>query len=121
MAWTPTSAFKLGFLVRCAEEGLAGAQVRTKIAACREKQALLGLGIKDVTNAAATIAKTLGTFGIAGSMAGGAGAGYLAAKMTGDDIAPEELQQQELLAAYKYHAERARREAAARQMRIATQ
>jgi hypothetical protein len=117
-------AFKLGFLARCAEEQLVGAELETRIKRAGEKQsvwpvlAALGVGaaggaaagrgatggLKDLLSA---YGSTLETAGAAG-LAGGAGLGYGLAHATTPNISDDEIRAQELAQTYRVYADRAR-------------
>lgn len=101
---TPREAFKTGFLLRCAEQGLDADQISSavdlaieKVAASDKSPGLLG-GLQ-----------SLGGWGLAASAAAGAGAGYLTAKATEPDVDPEYYKQIELINALKQQTEHARR------------
>ena len=100
-------AFKLGFLYRCAEESLTGADLdgRVKAAADLCKSGAFDFGVLnnafDATKGIATVPLMLGT------VAGGLG-GHLAAKLTEPDVDEEDLKAKELAAAYKAYAARAK-------------
>jgi len=108
-------AFKLGFLSRCADEGLTPDETRARIrdAHAYIKQAnpfgdaydafkgVVGSGL----STAAGIAKPLA---IAGPPLAGAGVGYALAKANEEEVDPEEAKKQELLAEYQRVIDRAR-------------
>lgn len=114
MPLTAKDAFRLGFLLRCAEDGRTPEQIRGMT-----KQAGIGTEwFKGLMNLGTGAGKLLykaplyaGGWLLAGGAATGALAGHTAAKLTEADIDPEETKRQELLAAYKRHAEIARRRA----------
>lgn len=106
---TDREAFRLGFLLRCAEEQLSPVQIRERIKAAAIENYLPGAGA----------AKTVAGLGLMGGVAGlglsaaaGAGGGWLAAKATEPDMDAEDAKMQELIAAYRQQAEQARRTAA---------
>ncbi len=118
MSLTPRQAFKFGFLLRCAERGLSREQTKECIkeaGAIMAKQADLADTIGSVLQGA----KNLGVYGLAGSAAGGLGAGYGLAQLTEPQSDPEEIKQQELIATYKQQVDRIRRSMAARSYRDA--
>lgn len=106
MALDQRQQFKLGFLLPCADAGLDVDQINQLIDHVLEKRAWGWEGLYD---RALGLAK--GSLFTAGGLALGAGAGtgYLAAKMTEPELDPEQIQKQELIAAYKQHTDRARR------------
>ena len=129
---TAKEAFRLGFLARCAEEGLTGEHLSARIKSAAEKQswiipalslgatALGGLaiarsGVKDVTNGAGLLAGLIP----AGGLLAGAGLGYGAAKMTEPNITDEDIKAQELADTYRIYAEKAKANRRARQYRVA--
>lgn len=108
---TPNQMFKVGFLLRCADEGLSEEATAERVQAAQwfvdhiEKQGGLGGDVIKVI-------KNLGLWGlVAGGLAGGAG-GYTAGLMTDEPADPEEVKKQELVAAYQQHADRVRRQSA---------
>ena len=115
-------AFKLGFLSRCAEEGLVGEQLQARLKAASEKQAwaipallgagalaggagLLGQGIQSTTQGVPGFLGGLGALGLAG----GAGVGYGLAKATAPDVSDDDIRAQEIAQTYRIYADRARR------------
>lgn len=141
---TAKEAFRLGFLTRCAEEGLSGEALSRRIeSAANEKQAwfwpalaagagawglsrLLESGSNAANAARAALqvpeyagraALTLGgTAGAAGLLGGGA-LGYGAAKMTEPEVSSDDIKQQELAETYRIYANRARAKRKARKYR----
>lgn len=107
-------AWKVGFLTRCSEEGLAEPQLCERI----EKLA----GFLDLLKALPGTAKGLlsgagqatgmGLRAVpwlaGGALAGGGALGYLTAKATSDPETPDEARKQELLAEYRRMIARAR-------------
>lgn len=99
------TAFKMGFLTRCMEEGLAGDDLQGRI-----KSALLGA-------VGTAIGTTVGLPLAAGLLAGGVG-GYGAAKITEPDATdPETVKIKELEQAYKIQAARMRARRALKEYR----
>lgn len=99
-------AFKLGFLYRCAEESLTGADLdgRIKAAADLCKSGAFDMSMLNPTGALSNLAAVpimLGT------VAGGLG-GHMAAKLTEPDVDEDDLKAKELAAAYKAYAARAK-------------
>lgn len=100
------TAFKMGFLTRCMEEGLAGDDLQGRI-----KSALLGA-------VGTAIGTTVGLPLAAGLLAGGVG-GYGAAKITDDAPDPETVKIKELEQAYRIQAARMRARRALKEYRSA--
>lgn len=122
---TPQEQFRLGFLMRCAEEGCTPEEIQERVKLANEH---LSGGVKTANSSVLgplwSAAKTLGympihasALGIAGSAALGGIGGYGLAKFQNADVDPEEAKQQELIAALKLQAELARRRASQRQYR----
>lgn len=121
---TPREGFKYGFLLRCAEEGLTAREAEARAARGLEKRAAgfwgslagsLGSGIANtatnvITGTPAFGAKWLGAGLGAAALGAGAG-GYALGKLREGEIDPEEVQREELIAAYRTQAELARRKA----------
>lgn len=128
---TRQDSFRLGFLLRCAEEGctIQEVQDRVKLAsALLEKRAFdSGVDGKDVMSTGWNAIKTMATlplhlslYGIGAGAGLGAIGGYGLAKLQNSDIDPEEAKRHELMAAYKLQAEMARRRAQQYQYRQPT-
>lgn len=119
---TAKEAFRLGFLTRCAEEGLTGPalQERIKQASIPIGYVVPGLGI---LAGAALLTGQPGAAGVmmgipaAAGLAGGAALGYGAAKATEPDISAEDIKAQELADTYKVYANKARAARKAHQYR----
>jgi len=115
---TPTQNFRLGFLMRCADEGLNRDQIHERVKFAHaitdftkkagELSDLIKLPGQVLQSAsgygAMGLAAALGLSGVAGS-----GLGYMAAKSQEQSVDPEEAKRHELMAAYKAQAERIRR------------
>lgn len=133
---TPAEEFRLGFLLRCAQEGctMAEVQSRVKLAADRlgqVKQAngalnalpVVGSTVRDIAGLGALWLKTplvAGGLSVAGSGLAGLGVGYGIGKMQDTNADPEAAKDQELITAYLLNAERARRRAQQRSYRPQT-
>ena len=101
------TAFKMGFLSRCAEEGLTGTALDARI-----KQAAWS----DLLTGAAGL--TVGLPLAGGLVAGGLG-GYGAAKLTTPEVDDETLKSEELANTYRAYANRLRSRKKALQYRPA--
>lgn len=101
---TDREAFKFGFLMRCADEGLSPAQTQERIKLANLGSQLMGAAVGLPAVAA------VGGLGLAA--AGGAGAGHLMAKATEPEMDAEDAKLQELIAAYRQQTDQARRQAA---------
>ena len=110
---TSKEAFRLGFLSRCAEEGLTGPALQERI-----KQAgfPIGWAVPAVAGLGG-LALLTGNPGTAGAMVGlpaavglgtGAALGYGAAKVTEPDISSDDIKAQELADTYRVYANKAR-------------
>ena len=125
--YDPKTAFKLGFLARCAEEGLAGESldIRVKqaswpvwLARSAIATGLAGLGglayatPKVVHTAATQVLPAAAGLAIglpsAAGLLGGSALGYGAAKTTEPDISAEDIKNEELAATYRAYAARLR-------------
>jgi hypothetical protein len=127
--------FKLGFLTRCAEEGLTPQDVASRIENAASKSAstfwrfalpTAGVGLlshilssgQNASNAVNTAATgfdlagrgalALGTAAAGAGLLGGGALGYGAAKLTEPTITDEDIKKQELAETYRIYAERAR-------------
>ena len=107
--YDPKMAFKLGFLTRCAEEGLAGESLdmRVKQAAWDWRELLSQLPSAATTAVKGTAIGTLALPAAAGLAVGGLG-GYTAAQLATPPINVDELKAEELAATYGAYANRIR-------------
>jgi len=112
--------FRLGFLLACANNGLTPDEVRSitkQATALLEKRAVsdrglgIGKGLQHGLNWWFKTPLSVGMWGLAGSAGLGALGGHLAAKMTEQEIDPDDVKTKELIELYRQHAERARRNA----------
>lgn len=122
--YDPKTAFKLGFLARCAEEGLAGEELDMRVKQAVHPLVWLGsAGLaalgglayatpKAVHTAATQVLPAAAGLAIglpsAAGLLGGAALGYGAAKTTEPDISAEDIKNQELAATYRAYAARLR-------------
>jgi hypothetical protein len=121
---TPSQMFKVGFLLRCADEGLSDEETAERVAMAERyvKQAGVGDAIQGTASggsATLQLLRSLGLWGlVGGGLLGGIG-GYAGGVLTDEPTDPSEVKKQELVAAYQQHADRARRQAANTQYRSA--
>lgn len=117
MDLTEKEAFRLGFLTRCAEEGLTGDALQTRIKAAAEKKAdlaaflsLLGGAARTGWEGAKGLAATGGQLAIgvpaAVGLAGGGLGGYALAKFNEPNITDDDVKAQELADTYRRYAQR---------------
>jgi hypothetical protein len=134
---TAKEAFRLGFLSRCAEEGLTGEHLSARIKSAAEKQSFLpmiplalgvlgtaGLGyglVRGGVDGVVDNASAMAGLIPAGGLLAGAGLGYGAAKMTEPNITDEDIKSQELADTYRIYAEKAKANRRARQYRVSRQ
>lgn len=134
---TPQEQFRVGFLLRCAEDGCTMDDVRSRVKTAMDKLSSIaptaasvgtGAGVALGSGAVNAVsgAKNLLTdymksplaltgAGIALSAGLGGSIGHGLAKAQSEDIDPQELKRQELLQAFKAHTARIRQLAALRQ------
>ncbi len=109
---TPREAFKVGFLARCAEEGLTADQIQARVKYAADKFAgfMDGLG-----SAAGSVMSTgIPLAGLAPIALGGV-AGYGLSRMTDiDDTDVDEIKNNELLDTYAQETAKLRRQKAVR-------
>jgi uncharacterized protein YdbL (DUF1318 family) len=132
MALSQAQAFKIGFLMKCAEQGLTIEETHERV-----KEAITKLKMQKNANMITDplkfigsktwdAGKVLGSLGLAGAVGlpivGGAGAGYLAAKATQSDGTGlvEDAKQDEIVGEYERLAEEARRRARIKQIQEST-
>lgn len=136
MPLTPEQAFKVGFLLRCGDEGLTAEEIaeRVKAAATMEKMAFPILGPLLTGAATATgsfvgglpgravqlagaLAPAVGVAAVGAPVLAGAGLGYLGAKATASDSDDlEQAKQDEIEGEYYRLAQEARRNAARKKL-----
>lgn len=112
---TPRDAFKVGFLARCAEEGLTAPQIadRVKVAADKFASFLGGLG-----SATGSVLSTGIPLALAAPVALGGVAGYGLSRMTDiDDTDVDEIKNTELLDTYAAETAKLRRQRAVREFK----
>jgi hypothetical protein len=109
-------AFKVGFLTRCAEEGLVGDALAARLARVVEfNEKTADISLTDIATAAG-----LGAAVPIGAAALGGGAlGYGAAKLTAPTLDENELKAQEIINTYKVMAAKARAKHKLREYRTA--
>jgi hypothetical protein len=119
---TPREGFRFGFYYRCAEEGLDATGARERAGRALEKRAddkgwwpvIKGIG-GGIGGGIGSIGKHLAGLGllagVGGPIALGTGVGLGLANAREQDIDPEEVRRQELIAAYNFHADQARQRA----------
>jgi len=114
------TAFKMGFLARCSEEGLTGAALDARIKQASIADIISGAGTvaKGFGNTATAVAGLAGIPLAAGLVAGGAG-GWGLAKATDPLIDDETLKSEELANTYRAYANRLRSRKKALQYRPA--
>lgn len=111
MALTAREQFRLGFLTSCAKQGLKPEEIKERVKAAHS---LVKAGFVDMQKLLSlyTAAPAMAAgYGLLTSAGAGAIGGYTAAKLTDDNVDPDEAKRQELIAVYRQHAERARRNA----------
>lgn len=100
MATTEKDAFKIGFLTRCAEEGLTGEKLAARLDALEKRAA------PDWSTAANALGTLAYGVPIATGLVGGGLLGYGAAKVTEPKLSDDEIKAQELAHTYKVYADR---------------
>lgn len=122
--YDPKMAFKLGFLTRCAEEGLAGESLDMRVKAASWPAVLAALqaapaAAKAVGDGASAVAGGLGDLAknvafyslgvpLAGGLVAGGIGGYTAAQLSAPPVNMNELKAEELAATYNAYANRIR-------------
>lgn len=109
MADTDKEAFKLGFLTRCAEEGLTGEKLEARLAAV---EALNKEGSTATNAGLALLGLPIGL-----GLVGGGALGYGAAKLQEPALDEDEIKAREIANTYKVFAERAKARRKLRQYR----
>lgn len=110
MADNDKEAFRLGFLTRCAEEGLTGEKLEARLAAAAT--------VTKQSSAAAGLGLLLGV-PIAAGLAGGGAIGYGLAKAHEPPLDEDEIKAQEIANTYRVFAERAKARRKLREYRAA--
>jgi hypothetical protein len=110
---TARDAFKIGFLLRCADAAMPPAAVTAtmqKAAALMEKRAFGFSDLAPVGNLA------IGA-GIAAPAVAGAGIGYLASQAASPEVDEEDVRKRELIDELRHYARRAREKQKAKTLR----
>ena len=111
---TPREAFKIGFLMQCADEGLSGEQTAGRISQLADRlEKAAGLG--DVLDTAKSGLVT----SLAIPVAAGAGIGYLAHRAAVPEVDEDDVKKRELIDEFRHYARRARDKQKVRSLRLA--
>lgn len=108
---TEKDAFKAGFLARCAEEGLTGAELSARINVAADvmtKRAFDPMALLPNFSQALGATKWLAGAGLLGAGVAGGLAGHVAGTLNQPDLDEEDIKARELAAAYKALAAKAR-------------
>lgn len=109
---TPREAFKVGFLARCAEEGLSADQIAARVKFAQDKFAGLMAGLSSVGSSALSTGLPLA---LLAPIALGGVAGYGLSRATDiDDTDVDEIKNQELLDTYAQQTAKVKRQKAVR-------
>lgn len=119
---TAKEAFKVGFLAKCAEDGLTPDQMLARVKQAKdalEKRAFIGGLLGSAAGAVGGAAKSVAGYGIPLALAAppilGGLAGYGLAKATDvDDTDVDDIKNRELVEEYKRQAEKLKQQAAVR-------
>jgi len=120
---TNKEAFRLGFLTRCAEEGLTGDALQTRIKQAFTAPTSYAVPALAVLGGLALASGQGGSLGViaglpaAAGLAGGAALGYGTAKMTEPDISADDIKAQELADTYRVYSRKLEAARKARQYR----
>lgn len=112
---TPHDRFRLGFLLKCAEDGCTADQVRGRVKMAEGALATIKNTVKGLGGLASMPFMTPTKYGLLAAAIGGPAVGYTMAKAQEQDVDPELAKKQELIAAMRLQTEQARRRAALRQ------
>ena len=113
MKMTTKQAFCIGFLARCAEQGLTPRGVANKI----QKAASLLSKKGGITDALSNVLRLGTALGIAVPVGIGGGAGYLLGKMQESPVDKESFQKKELLREYQRLARVAKQQTKLKRLR----
>lgn len=124
MPLTEREAFKVGFMLRCADEGLSPAQTQDRVekAAHFLKRAnvspLVPSGLSHLVPQDPIRFKAMVNASLAVPMALGAVGGYGAHKMTASDIDEEDVRKQELIDELRHWTRRAQEQQKAKMLQL---
>ena len=93
---SPREAFRIGFLLRCADEGLAPQEAHERVKSAQAIMKQAGI-VGDVLGHGKSLLSTGGAGLIALPLMAGVGGGYLAHKAVEDDTDIEDLRKRELI------------------------
>jgi len=102
---TVKEAFKVGFMLRCADAGMTGEQASDcaqKAASLLTKKAYIGQSVVDNLPGAAV------GLGLALPVMAGAGVGYLASEAATPEVDADDVKKRELIDEFRHYARRAR-------------
>lgn len=108
---TPQESFRMGFLLRCAEEGCDVNEIQDRVKFANSKS------WGDVIKSIAMLPVHASALGLGGALLAGPAAGYGLAKLQESSVSPEEINQQELINTYKLQAALAKQRAKQREYR----
>lgn len=126
MSLSDREAFKVGFLARCAHDGLSPEQIVVRVKQAQQKLAFLGGLMDKAWDAAKGVGSAALNYGVPLSLAAppvlGGLAGYGLAKGTDwDDTDVEDVQDQEIINELRRHTEDLQRRRQVKDYRQATQ
>jgi len=119
MVLTEKQAFQLGFMYRCAEEGLTGNKLKSRLATL-EKSALEKKALPSLTNMAWNLGTNVLSLPVLASVTAGGLAGHVAGSTMEPSVNEDDLKASELISTYKAYASRARARRRARTYRPPT-
>lgn len=120
---TPAENFKMGFLMRCADEGCNPDEVRMRVKIAKSwAERIMGLGAaaSPLLQYWLTSPLHLQGLGMLGGAGVGAGVGYGLARLQNSDVDVEDAKRNELIEAYRQQADRTRQRLRQRRPSTAT-
>lgn len=108
---TPAESFKLGFLLRCADEGCAPSEVQMRVKMANsilDRIIRAGVAASPLLGYWLTSPLHLQGLGMLGGAGLGAGVGYGLARLQNSDVDVDDAKRNELIEAYRQQAERTR-------------
>jgi hypothetical protein len=109
MALSSKEQFRMGFLLRCAEEGIGADEIKGRVKMAFINPAKIPGAALNALKLWAGIPLRIGALGLGGAALAGSAGGYGLAKATEEEIDPAEAKRQELIATYQQQADKARR------------
>lgn len=116
---TPTQAFRIGFLMKCAADGLTPEETRDRIEKAAEFLEKGAGPLGDIGSGLASLGSSAKTYGIALPVGAGVLGGYMAHKAVDDDLDEDDVRKREIIEELQHWTRRAKEQQKMKQLRPA--